>query len=229
MNITTLQRRTTLWVCVLLLGLSLFLVSACGSGSQENNKSESGGTASTNGQIVFRRYLDPDQTKMKNFTMNPDGSHVRQIAPLKGWKDEQPSWSPDGTKVAFMRTRINEYMSRIMIVNLDTGETREVTHCGPDQGWTKEHPPPPGHCVEDGDPAFSPDGHSIAFHRFLGPDKECCRIVGIWIIGLDGSNPHQVTNVDPKLPEAYEDWGPRSRLTARRWSSTGSRERRHPS
>jgi dipeptidyl aminopeptidase/acylaminoacyl peptidase len=195
-------------VCVLLLGFSLLLLSACGSGSQENEKNASGGTASTNGQIVFRRYLDPDQTKMKNFTMNPDGSHVRQIAPLKGWKDEQPSWSPDGTKVTFMRTRINEYMSRIMVVNPDTGDTREVTHCGPDQGWTKEHPAPPGHCVEDGDPAFSPDGHSIAFHRFLGPEKECCRIVGIWIIGLDGSNPHQVTNVDPKLPEAYEDWGP---------------------
>ena len=87
MNIT-LQRRTTtlLVVCVLLLGLSLLLLSACGGqGSAkggaggENNKSESGGTASTNGQIAFRRFLNPDQTKEAIFTMNPDGSHVRQI------------------------------------------------------------------------------------------------------------------------------------------------------
>jgi Tol biopolymer transport system component len=213
---TTLHRTTLLMVCVLLLGFSLLLLAACGDqdsakggGGGEHKKNASGGSASTNGQIVFRRYLDPDQTKMKNFTMNPDGSHVRQIAPLKGWKDEQPSWSPDGTKVAFMRTRINEYMSRIMVVNPDTGETREVTHCGPDQGWTKEHPPPSGHfCVSDFDPAFSPDGHSIAFRRIIGPDKHCCRIEGIWIIGLDGSNPHQVTNVDPKLPEEFSDFGP---------------------
>ena len=56
MNIT-LDRTTTLWVCVLLLGFSLLLLSACGSGSQENEKNASGGTASTNGQIGFRRYL----------------------------------------------------------------------------------------------------------------------------------------------------------------------------
>jgi Tol biopolymer transport system component len=31
--------------------------------------------------------------------------------------------------------------------------------------------------------------------------------MGIFIIGLDGSDPHQVTNVDPKLPEAYSDSG----------------------
>ena len=61
----------------------------------------------------------------------------------------------------------------------------------------------------DWDPAFSPDGRSIAFHRFfLGPDKECCRSTGIWIIGPDGSDPHQVTNLDPKPPEACHHYGP---------------------
>jgi hypothetical protein len=157
MNNTTLQR-TTLWVCVLLLGLSLLLLSACGSGSQENNKSESGGTASTNGQIVFRRYLDPDQTKAAIFTMNPDGSHVSQIThPPKDWSDEYPEWSPDGTKVTFLRQRTNEYMSRVAVLNLQTGDVREVTHCGPDQGWTKEHPPPSyRYCVGDWVPPSHP-------------------------------------------------------------------------
>ena len=66
-------------VAVLVVGAVALALSACGSGSQENNKSESGGTASTNGQIAFRRWFDPDQTKGALFTMNPDGSHVRQI------------------------------------------------------------------------------------------------------------------------------------------------------
>jgi WD40-like Beta Propeller Repeat len=142
--------------------------------------------------------------------MNPDRSHIRQITrPPKGWRDDSPVWSPDGTMVAFYRQRIDEMMSRIMVFNTKTGDVREVTQCGPDQGWTKEHPPPSGHfCVSDFDPAFSPDGDSIAFRRIIGPDKHSCRIEGIWIIGLDGSNPHQVTNVDPKLPEEFSDFGP---------------------
>jgi Tol biopolymer transport system component len=187
-------------------------VFAGGQDDEEDNDNESANGGSTrNGQIVFRRWFDPDQTKGALFTMNPDGSHIRQIThPPKGWRDDAPTWSPDGKHVAFYRQRIDERMSRIMVLNLITGGVREVTHCGPDQGWTKEHPPPSsGHyCVADFDPSWAPDGDSLAFRRILGPDKECCRIEGIWIIGLDGSDPHQVTNVDPKLPEAYSDFGP---------------------
>src|SRR5215204_2641755 len=183
-------------------------VFAGGAGDEEDkdNESESAG-ATRNGQIAFRRYLDPDQTKAAIFKMNPDGSHVSQIThPPKGWRDESPVWSPDGSKVAFFRQRFDESMSRIMLVDLKSGDTREITHCGPNKGQPKQAPP--GRCASDFDPAFSPDGDSLAFRRILGPEKSCCIIEGIWIIGLDGSNPHQVTNVDPKLPEAYSDFGP---------------------
>ena len=67
----------------LLVALVVLAMSACGEGSSEGggeeNKSETGGSAATNGQIAFRRWFDPDQTKGALFTMNPDGSHVRQI------------------------------------------------------------------------------------------------------------------------------------------------------
>jgi hypothetical protein len=49
------------------------------SGGQENKKSATGGSAATEGQIVFHRWFDPDETKGAIFTMNPDGSHVHQI------------------------------------------------------------------------------------------------------------------------------------------------------
>ena len=214
------MKRTTLLLTVFTAAMVMALVVvamalpvfAGGPDDDEENDNESASGGSTrNGQIVFRRYFDPDQTKGAIFTMNPDGSHIRQIThPPKGWRDDSPVWSPDGTMVAFYRQRIDEMMSRIMVFNTKTGDVREVTHCGPDQGWTKEHPPPSsGHyCVADFDPAFSPDGDSIAFRRIISPDKHCCRIEGIWIIGLDGSNPHQVTNVDPKLPEEFSDFGP---------------------
>src|SRR5215211_8262246 len=68
-----------------LMALVALVLSACSgggdAGGQENKKSASGASAPTEGQIVFRRWFDPDQTKGALFTMNPDGSHVRQITP----------------------------------------------------------------------------------------------------------------------------------------------------
>jgi TolB protein len=206
--------RRMLLVCTAAMVLALMMVAmalpafAGGGGDDEDNDNESAnGSATRNGQIVFRRYLDPDQTKGVLFAMNPDGSHVSQIThPPKGWRDDVPAWSPDGKRVAFQRQRIDESMSRIMVLNVDTGDVREVTHCGPNKGQPNQAPS--GRCDSDFDPAFSPDGRSIAFQRVLVQNKPCCWLQGIWIIGLDGSDPHQVTNVDPKLPAEFEDFGP---------------------
>jgi Tol biopolymer transport system component len=168
---------------------------------QEHKKSTSGGTASSDGLIAFRRYLDleltPDgrrHSKFAIFTMYPNGSHIRQIThPPKGFTDDSPAWSPDGTKVAFHRRCSLFHCSenRIMVVDVNTGDTRKVTHC---KGG------PPDNCWPDAsEPAFSPDGKSIAFRRST---------MGIFIVGLDGSDPHQVTNVQKRGALEFEDFGP---------------------
>src|SRR5215203_1266948 len=201
-----------------LIGLSLLLLSACGAqvsakgGGDDDEENESAKGGSTrNGQIVFRRYLDPDQSKGAIFTMNPDGSHLSQITPsLNGWSDETPVWSPDGTKVAFYRVCLAHCEgSRIMVVDANTGDTRKVTHCMPDEGWTKEHPTPSSgrYCVGDSEAAFSPDGESISFRRIICPCDRSSIVEGIWIVGLDGSNPHQVTNVEKRGEFEFEDFG----------------------
>ena len=151
----------------------------------------------TNGQISFRHYFDPDQTKSANFAMNPDGSHVRQIThPPKGWRDDDPVWSPDGQKIVFNREKIDTSTSRLGLVNPDTTDTREITQCT-------------GRCVYDFNPTYSPDGRSIAFHRTVGPfvprgeprKTPVWKLDGaIYISGLDGSDPHQVT----KTPKRHE-------------------------
>jgi hypothetical protein len=143
---------------VVLMALIALALSACGGGQEANKKSATGGTAATNGQIAFRRYFNPDQTKGALFTMNPDGSHVRQIThpPKDLPQDDAPVWSPDGERIAFHRETIDHDRGRIMIVDPETGDTREVTRCT-------------GRCIWDLHPAFSPDGDSLAFHRLVGP------------------------------------------------------------
>jgi Tol biopolymer transport system component len=181
---------------VALAATLVLALSACGGGGQEANKKKSagGGSADTNGQIVFRRWLDPDQTKGALFTMNPDGSHVRQIThPPKGLRDDGPALSPDGERVAFHRQTSDESDGQLMVLDPDTGDARAVTPCT-------------GRCLQDLDPAWAPDGDSLSFHRYLGPDTAARGSDGIFIVGIDGSNPHQVTKVDPKPPDETEEW-----------------------
>src|SRR5215217_8662103 len=204
----------------LIIGLCVLSLAACGGGNsakggadQEHNKSTSGGTASTDGLIAFRRYLGLDLTKSAIFTMYPSGTHIRQIThPPKGFSDDFPAWSPDGTKVAFNRgcRPSHCYGSRILLVDVDTGDTHQVTHCIPDGGWTKEHPPPSSapYCVADSEPTFSADGKSIAFRRVIGTKDESTRVEAIFMVGLDGSNLHQVTNIQKRGALEYEDLGP---------------------
>jgi hypothetical protein len=208
----------------LLIGLCLLLFAACGGvnpakggAGQEHNKSTSestsGGTASTDGLIAFRRWFDPFHSESAIFTMYPNGSHIRQIThPPEGWSDYSPAWSPDGTKVAFERSCRPSHCdgSRILVVDVNTGVTRSVTHCIPNRGWTKEHPPPSSapYCVGDSQPAFSADGKSIAFRRIIGSGDESSIVEGIFMVGLDGSNPHQVTNVQKRGALEFEDFGP---------------------
>jgi dipeptidyl aminopeptidase/acylaminoacyl peptidase len=174
----------------LLIGLcSLLLLAACGGGNSakgggggEHKKNTSGGPRYTDGLIAFRRYLDLDLTKSAIFTMYPNGTHIRQIThPPKGFSDDFPAWSPDGTKVAFHRQAIDESTSRIMVLDTKTGDERQVVGG-----------------MEGSDPTFSPDGHSLAFRS----------PAGIWVVGLDGSDAHQVTNVQKRGALEFEDFGP---------------------
>jgi TolB protein len=64
--------------------------------------------------------------------------------------DAQPSWSPDGKKIAFISDRVG--VQQIFIYDLESGALKQITT---DISGLK------------GTPSFSPDGKQIAFDIFL--------------------------------------------------------------
>ena len=101
-----------------------------------------------------------------------------------------PSLSPDGTRLLFVRSRINreemETRSQIMMMELPGAETRQFTSG-----------------TRDGGPRFSPNGELIAFLR--ADDQERRQV---WLIPTAGGEARQLTTLPGGVAEL--DWSPDS-------------------
>lgn len=124
--------------------------------------------------------------------MNADGSGVTGLSsgPVS---DEWPSWSPDGTRLAFDRNYVGEMhegdCSGICLINADGSGLIQLP-------------------ADGSRPAWAPDGKTIAYA------SNATGSAGIWIIDVDGSSP---VNVTPKLAAgptvdfSYPAWSPDGR------------------
>jgi Tol biopolymer transport system component len=129
------------------------------------------------------------------YTINPDGTDERILTDLPT-RDGDPSWSPDGTKIAFESFRDDG--SEVYVMNADgTGVTR-LTFNGP---------------PEDRGTNWSPDGSQIVFHsaRFPaavpGPGHSALEI---FIMNADGSNQTRLTHNN--FQDALADISPQGRI-----------------
>jgi Tol biopolymer transport system component len=136
--------------CLASLALAACLVAPSGAGATFPGH---------NGRIAFKRFSDRSQTTSAIFSMTARGQGERQLThPPKGIRDDQPDWSPDGTRLTF--ERCGSDLCEVWTVAADgTGETR----IGPDclTGGS------PAGCESRVHPAFSPQG-LIAFGRGYG-------------------------------------------------------------
>jgi Tol biopolymer transport system component len=140
-----------------------------------------------------------DGMPMRGYLVNPDGSNLRRIE-SDTWI-EYPSFSPDDSKLAFMGVKGSDYS--IYVVDLASGQVTQLTDFPGEEGW----------------PAWSPDGSTIAFSAqrddcaFAPLDQECWRTgdIGpwhdIWLVDADGSNPRRAT---PEFGQ-FVAWSPDSR------------------
>jgi Tol biopolymer transport system component len=149
-----------------------------------------------NGKIAFSSIRNVGDLEI--YSMNSDGGSQTRLTNTPS-TEANPTWSPDGTKIAFTTDR-NEpnphtcfYLScnsEIYVMNADgSGQTRITNSAGPD--WS---------------PAWSPDGTQIAFTSARDGNYE------IYVMNADGTAQTRLTN-DPAW-DAGADWSPNGQKIA---------------
>ena len=133
-----------------------------------------------NGKIAFDRGGGP---LSEVYVMNADGSEQTNLSNNFGF-DGYPSWSPDGTKIAFVSGRDGGF-SDIYVMNADGSNPTRLTD---NASW-------------DLFPSWSPDGTKIAFARDVGQF-----LFDIYVMNADGSEQTNLSN-NPAGDEK-PDWSP---------------------
>lgn len=128
-------------------------------------------------RILFTDRRDPEHKAPDLYTMQRDGSHLRQLT-VAAASDTQPDPSPDGDHVIFTRTIDGEwYVYRMPM----TGETDEHRAIRLSTGWS---------------PQYTPDGMHIVFIRDTSDTN-----ADVWIMRKNGTHLRQLTSSQPERDE----------------------------
>ena len=156
----------------------------------------------TQGRIVFADVV-PVPGAFRIWTIATDGSGRLQVTTPPATADDlHPRFSPDGTRIAFVRED-KRAGDRIVVVNAD-GTGLRVFNPPCTGSCSKQCALASLPCPGDDHPDWSTDGTSIAFERAYGPNLRRLT-VAIWVANADGTHPRQLTHL---LPEVSEDHSP---------------------
>jgi len=129
--------------------------------------------------------ITPVNSDNEIYIINSDGSGRTPLTDHEG-RDAGPSWSPDGSRIAFYVHAVDELSWFIFVMDSSGDNIQQLTDM---EG------------VWDNSPTWSPDGAQIAFAREY-PDQQY--LSEIWVMNHSGSNQHQIDSIIGGGPE----WSP---------------------
>lgn len=140
-----------------------------------------------NGRIGFER---PNADGANLFSVAPDGSLTERLTRTPGLESDL-SWSPDGSKFAFVRAATERSAVEVYRANADGSGVQRLTR----------------HRRFSGGPTWSPDGTKIAYTTDKDspePRSENARppLIQLYVMDADGTNHRRLVrsrmdNVDP--------------------------------
>lgn len=147
--------------------------------------------------IAFTRYLDrplgsvgSPNGRANIYVMRPDGSDLRQLT-FGDWTSYYPTWSPDGSRIAFSSDRGGNF--DIWTVAVNGTDLRQIT-----SGVPHEY-----------EPAWSPDGTTIAFVEL---DTNETRDLAL--MNSDGTNRRVIVDFGSAGRAYTPDWSPAGEYVA---------------
>lgn len=134
--------------------------------------------------------IEPGLPAIDIYSVNVDGSGLTKLTEGSG-VNSSPTWSPDGSQIAFSSNRDPDQRHKIWVMNDDGSNEHRLTDI---------HNTSNPLFYGDGWPSWSPDGSSILFtgYRDFDGARNCFQVncFEIFVMNADGSNDHALTK-DP--------------------------------